>query len=93
MKRIVGCPNSACCLLWGRAEDTALATLSELALVLVYLCALVVKACEASPAACSLYGFGEEPKGATELSHERICRPATLMRMFSDRHLPLLPLL
>ena len=41
-----------------RPEDGALATLCELSLVLVYLCAIVIKAC-ASPEVCSLYGFGD----------------------------------
>jgi len=46
-----------------RAEDAALATLSELALVLLYLGTLVVKTCDAARAACTPYGFGDRPDG------------------------------
>jgi len=46
-----------------RRDDTALAISSELALVLVYMCALVIKACEVSSAACSPYGFGADSTG------------------------------
>ena len=40
-----------------------LATLTDLALVLVYMCVLVIKACEVSPEECRSYGFGDDPKG------------------------------
>jgi hypothetical protein len=40
-----------------------LATMSELALILVYLCALVIKACDLAADACGTYGFGDDSKG------------------------------
>jgi len=46
-----------------RPEDAALATMSEVALILVYLCALVIKACDLSADVCSTYGFGDDSKG------------------------------
>ena len=46
-----------------RAEDAALATLSDLALVLVYFAVLVIKTCDAASAACRPYGFGDDSKG------------------------------
>ena len=40
-----------------------LASLGEMALVLVYVCALVIKTCDVSAAACRPYGLGDDSKG------------------------------
>ena len=42
-----------------RAEDRALMTVTELALILLYTCALVIKTCELSEVVCRAYGFGD----------------------------------
>jgi len=48
-----------------REQDNAsLATLSHLALILLYMCVLTVKTCELSPVVCSSYGFGNSAKGS-----------------------------
>eukprot|EP00966_Prymnesium_polylepis_P075594 1752971-Prymnesium_polylepis.1 len=41
-------------------------TLSELSLILVYVCVLVIKTCGMSPAVCATFGFGEDAKGEVE---------------------------
>ena len=46
-----------------RPEDAVLATLTDLALVLMYMTVTVIKACNVSPAACRPYGLGDDPKG------------------------------
>eukprot|EP00966_Prymnesium_polylepis_P045693 1057818-Prymnesium_polylepis.1 len=37
--------------------------ITELTLVLVYVCLLLLKSCDISPEACKTYGFGESPQG------------------------------
>ena len=39
-------------------------TLSLLALILLYVCVLVIKTCDMSSELCNTYGFGEDAKGA-----------------------------
>jgi hypothetical protein len=56
----------------GRSEDGALTTLTELSLILVYLCVLVIKTCDVSSEACSLFGFGDA-KGAVQLFLGCVC--------------------
>ena len=46
-----------------RAEDAVLATLTELALVLLYTCVLMLKSCELSPDVCATYGLGDDGRG------------------------------
>ena len=46
-----------------RAEDEALMTLVELALILIYTCALLIKACDTSAAICRTFGFGDTGRG------------------------------
>ena len=62
--------TSTCCALrrfWRplacRREDSMLMTRVELALILVYTCVLVIKACNDSGEACVTYGFGGDAKG------------------------------
>eukprot|EP00966_Prymnesium_polylepis_P007010 161696-Prymnesium_polylepis.1 len=43
----------------GRPEDSMLITLTEVALILVYTCVLVIKACDMSPDICSTFGLGD----------------------------------
>eukprot|EP00966_Prymnesium_polylepis_P133570 3087129-Prymnesium_polylepis.2 len=50
------------CPLRCRTEDRALMMLTELALVLLYICVLVIKTCDISTDACALFGFGGSPK-------------------------------
>ena len=38
-------------------------TLTELALIFVYTCALVVKVCDQSSQVCRKFGFGDSAKG------------------------------
>lgn len=38
-------------------------TLIELALILIYVCVLLIKSCEYSRDVCSTYGFGETADG------------------------------
>jgi len=46
-----------------RAEDRVLATLTDLALILVYTCILVIKTCDAASETCEAYGFGGNANG------------------------------
>ncbi|KAL1527507.1 hypothetical protein AB1Y20_008897 [Prymnesium parvum] len=46
-----------------RPEDGVLMTIVHLTLILVYLCVLVIKTCNASSAACSSFGFGATADG------------------------------
>ena len=53
-----------------RSEDGVLMALVELALVLIYLCVLLIKTCNVDPfdpilsaQVCEMYGFGSSPKG------------------------------
>jgi len=46
-----------------RPEDGVLMTLAEMSLILVYVCVLLIKACETSAAVCSTLGFGDEASG------------------------------
>eukprot|EP00966_Prymnesium_polylepis_P169537 3920071-Prymnesium_polylepis.2 len=46
-----------------RAEDGAIMMVAEGALVLVYLCALLIKSCDVAPNVCPNYGFGETAIG------------------------------
>ena len=46
-----------------REEDVTLTTLTHLALILVYICVLVIKTCELSSDACRSYGFGASAEG------------------------------
>jgi hypothetical protein len=46
-----------------RGEDSALMALIELALILIYMCVLLIKSCFLSTAVCATYGFGDTPKG------------------------------
>jgi len=46
-----------------RVDDSALTTLSHLALILVYSCTMAIKTCDLSPKVCSRYGFGDSAKG------------------------------
>eukprot|EP00966_Prymnesium_polylepis_P166785 3855261-Prymnesium_polylepis.2 len=57
-----------------RQDNRSLATLSHLALILVYFCVLVIKSCNQSRDACSSYGFGgsaEEGVCAHPYAHSR----------------------
>jgi hypothetical protein len=47
-----------------RSEDSALAALVQLALIVTYTCALIINTCNASSAICSMYGLGETASGA-----------------------------
>ena len=47
----------------GRVEDSSLATLTHLALILTYTCVLAIKTCELSPTVCGGYGFGDSAEG------------------------------
>eukprot|EP00966_Prymnesium_polylepis_P159844 3694385-Prymnesium_polylepis.1 len=76
-----------------RAEDAALATLSELALVLLYLGTLVVKTCDAARAACTPYGFGDRPDGAAAPIPPKFKRIWAHFVPHLSRRLPLLPVL
>ena len=60
----------------GRSEDGALTTLTELSLILVYLCVLVIKTCDVSSEACSLFGFGDA-KGAGRGGSWAMCARAS----------------
>ena len=46
-----------------RKEDGMLMVSIELALILVYICVLLIKSCDMSPALCKTFGFGESPAG------------------------------
>jgi hypothetical protein len=46
-----------------RAEDGALILLVELALILVYICALLIKSCSLSTVVCASLGFGDSARG------------------------------
>jgi hypothetical protein len=46
-----------------RVEDTVLVTFAEMALILVYMCVLLIKACVRSKDVCTTFGFGDKPDG------------------------------
>ena len=46
------------------AEDSALMMVAELALILVYLCVLLIKACNVSSDVCVMLGFGDTATGS-----------------------------
>eukprot|EP00966_Prymnesium_polylepis_P134896 3117677-Prymnesium_polylepis.2 len=47
--------------------DAAIMMLVDLALVMIYLCALLIKACSLSPSVCLAFGFGDSSNGETGL--------------------------
>ena len=53
-------------------------SLSQLALILLYVGVLVIKTCDSSPEFCETYGFGATPKGTSgpreSLGLEFVCR-------------------
>ena len=49
-----------------RAADGALMTYVELALILVYICVLLVKICNKSAESCLTFGFGSSASGVYE---------------------------
>mmetsp|Transcript_86037 Transcript_86037/g.257812 ORF Transcript_86037/g.257812 Transcript_86037/m.257812 type:complete len:1403 (-) Transcript_86037:178-4386(-) len=46
-----------------RPEDSSMAAMVDLTLVLLYTCVLLIKSCEASPTICGTYGFGQSATG------------------------------
>jgi hypothetical protein len=56
-----------------RVEDGALTVLIDLALITVYLCAILIKSCEESASICASYGLGETSSGeASRETHEHV---------------------
>eukprot|EP00966_Prymnesium_polylepis_P224213 5186814-Prymnesium_polylepis.1 len=49
-----------------RSEDNILMALIELALILIFTCVLIMKACESSAELCNTYGFGSTGTGASQ---------------------------
>ena len=56
-----------------RAADSALMTLNDLTLVLVYACVLVIKECPYSEELCATFGFGQKAEGE---ANRALCTPS-----------------
>eukprot|EP00966_Prymnesium_polylepis_P190565 4416538-Prymnesium_polylepis.3 len=49
--------NASCCMRVQRGEDEVLMALIQLSLILIYICVLLIKACNDFAASCSTFGF------------------------------------
>ena len=58
-------------------------TMIDLALILLYTCALVIKGCEWSPEGCAEFGFGDSAKGECGVSSYA---PILQLLEFSPHH-------
>jgi hypothetical protein len=55
--------QNGCPVIVRRAEDATLMMLTELTLILIYMCVMLVKVCNESKDICARYGFGDSALG------------------------------